>query len=207
MDLSTFVHRKHKKRQKKDVLNGWNDTMELLSDRIIEQAICLAWVYEKMSEKNFKINNYISLASCILGGIVGTTGLITVSNSDGARWYDVISMIIGFVITILTGFSSILKFSENQAACLQAQVRYAEIANTLVLEKSKPTNIRKNAGDIIHNMLRQVELLKLSSPIIDEKIKGKYDDKRIIIDESPDWQNDQERVPIIDQMTQILDTV
>jgi F0F1-type ATP synthase assembly protein I len=152
----------------------WTRKTENLARKTALQAKGYAWMYERMAYLAQSIERVLNIISGILGGLVGTTGLIDVFNTTAPIWPKIIEIIVGFFIGILAIFNSTWDLNTIQRNSILSQAGYDLLSRDIACLLSHSRRDRPDAIDYLRAKNRELCQLKLSAPIIGKHVKKSY---------------------------------
>jgi hypothetical protein len=114
-----------------DLASRWSPAMEKLARHAMKKATRLAWQYEAIADAARRLNGRLSILSGLLGALVGTGSLVgaatpvSVNPSIGlgsASWPTVVSVVIGYAISVIAVLVTNWRLSEIQSKGVTAKV-------------------------------------------------------------------------------------
>jgi hypothetical protein len=149
--------------------------MEELAERGIRNATGFAWMHEASAAEAKLWGDSINIASGVLGGIVGTSGITSLA-SDGAapEWVNIITAFTGFLLTVLSVFAATWRPGEVQMSSVLTQVSYKSLANDLKCELSIAREDRHDAREFVLGKLEEIEQVTVSAPVLSARIRAMH---------------------------------
>jgi hypothetical protein len=127
-----------------------------------------------MAENAHQWAGAITITSGVLGTIVGTSGVFSVFSDVAApRWVQIVQAMLGLVVGLIAVVGSAWGLHDIQMRSLLAQVSYSTIAKELMWQLAQERKSRHNVRCIM-DALKEIENLKVRSPMIDGNIKKMY---------------------------------
>jgi hypothetical protein len=127
-----------------------------------------------MAENAHQWAGAITLSSGVLGTIVGTSGVFSVFSDIAApRWVQIVQAMLGLIVGLIAVVGSAWGLHDIQMRSLLAQVSYSTIAKELMWQLAQERKSRHNVRCIM-DALKEIENLKVRSPMIDGNIKKMY---------------------------------
>lgn len=163
-----------------DRVRNWTPEVETSCRLAWRRAVGYAWMYEQMVAGAKWWGNKLGIATKILGGFVGTQGLIgailtATSSSDSVPlWVSILSAVIGFAILGLGVLDDTWNVDVVQAQSLVAQVDFGTLARSIRFQYSLPVEARDDARIFVPAALRELEALKLNAPVLWGGVKARY---------------------------------
>jgi hypothetical protein len=152
--------------------------MEAIARRTMRQANGYAWMYEHMAVSAKYWDDAINIASGVLGGIVGTAGIVSITtDSASPLWARILQIIVGFLVSILSVLTATWRLGETQMNDVLTQVSYATLTKDLMWQLAQPRKDRQDAREYIRAKLGEIEQLKVSAPIISLRVRHAYNSK------------------------------
>jgi F0F1-type ATP synthase assembly protein I len=152
--------------------------MEAIARRTMRQANGYAWMYENMATSAKRWGDDLNIASGVLGGIVGTSGIVSIAtDSSTPLWARIVQVVLGFLVTIVTVLTATWRLSETQRNDVFTQVSYATLAKSLMWQLAQPRKDRQDAREYVRAKLGEIEQLKISAPTIDTRTRHAYNSK------------------------------
>ena len=156
----------------------WTPEMEAIARRTMRQANGYAWMYENMATSAKHWGDGLNIASGVLGGIVGTAGIISVATeSSTPLWARILQIILGFLVTLVSVLTATWRLSETQMNDVLTQVSYATLGKDLMWQLAQPRKDRQDAREYVRAKLGEVEQLKVSAPTISTRTRHAYNNK------------------------------
>ena len=164
-----------KKKKHKNNNRYWYPEMENIALRIMQQANNYAWMYSYMAANAKYLGDLLNITSGILGGIVGTAGVVTLFlDTTTPLWARLIQIIIGFLVTIVSVLTSTWRLTEMQMNDNLTQVSYSILSKEIMWQLAQPRKDRHDAREYIKSKLGEIEQLKVSAPIIDKNARKAF---------------------------------
>jgi hypothetical protein len=161
----------------------WTPAMESLARRAMKKAARLAWQYEAVAEAARKLGDRLSLVSGILGGLVGTGGVVgatapgsvSIMAVGGAvSWPTLVSIVIGYVISVIAILMSNWRLSEIQMKGVAAQTGLLNTAREIRWQLAQPLADRADAHEFVHAREAEIAQVEAAAPPRDEWVRAKY---------------------------------
>ena len=162
----------------------WTPAMEALARRAMKKAARLAWQYEAVAEAARKLGDGLSLVSGILGGLVGTGGVVGATapgsvsllgvGSGAVSWPTLISIVIGYVISVIAILMSNWRLSEIQMKGVAAQTGLLNTAREIRWQLAQPLPDRADAHEFVHAREAEIAQVEAAAPPRDEWVRKKY---------------------------------
>lgn len=162
--------------------NRWTPDLEAAARRTMNQASGYAWMYDQMVVRAKKWGGVLSSVAGVLGGLVGTEGLVSAFASDSGAppWVGVATAVVGYLIVVaLTLDKKTWRLDDVRAESLAAQVSFAQLSRGVMLQLALAPSDRQDAGEFVKGILNEIETMKLSSPTIDLRVRRAYASKFI----------------------------
>lgn len=156
--------------------NGWTPELEALAIKALAQAAGYSWMLQRTAGRALRWSQGISIASGLLGGVVGTRGLVGLALDDSVLpwWAGLLDAAAGFAISALLLFERTWSLHSRHVCALSAQVDYARVAREIQLQLALPPAERKSASAFIEHVLAEIETIKLSTPAPDHVDRQQY---------------------------------
>jgi hypothetical protein len=152
--------------------------MEAIARRTMRQANGYAWMYENMAFSAKRWSDLLNIASGVLGGIVGTSGVVSiVTDSSAPLWARIVQVVLGFLVSVVAALTATWRLSETQMDDVLTQVSYATLAKDLMWQLAQPRKDRQDAREYVRTKLGEIEQLKVSAPTIDTRTRHAYNSK------------------------------
>lgn len=157
--------------------------MESLARRAMKKSMRLAWQYEAVAEAARKLGNRLSLVSGILGGLVGTGGVVgatapgTVSLlavGGSLSWPTLVSIVIGYVISVIAILMSNWRLSEIQMKGVAAQTGLLNTAREIRWQLAQPLADRADAHEFVHAREAEIAQVEAAAPPRDAWVRDMY---------------------------------
>jgi len=181
MDNFTVTTRKYsapeerRKKNKKSKNRHWYPEMETIALKTMQQANNYAWMYSYMASNAKQLGDCLNIFSGMLGGIVGTTGVVAIFlDNSTPMWARLIQVISGFLVTIVSVLISTWRLTEMQMNDNLTQVSYSLLSKDIMWQLAQPRKDRHDAREYIKSKLSEIEQLKVSAPIIDNGAKRAF---------------------------------
>jgi len=156
----------------------WTPEMDAVARRTMRQASGYAWMYEHMASNAKKWSGILSLISGALGGIVGTSGLISVfSETQAPMWVGITEAAVGYIIGLASFLGASWRLGDTQMNAILTQVSYSTMARDLMYQLAVPKPDRQDALEYVKTKLGEIEQLKVSAPIINGGARAAYKKK------------------------------
>ena len=158
----------------------WSPKMVEMARRAEKKAARLAWQYELIARTARRTAERLSLASGILGGLVGTGGLVGAA-SPGTNalvgttsWTTLASIVIGYIIGVISVVNSNWRLGELQMKGVTAQLGLQAVGREIRWQLAQPAADRADAYEFIHAREAEIAALEAAGPPRDEWVRERY---------------------------------
>ena len=176
--------------------NAWNDKNERLIISIGENAASYKWMHEKSHSKYKLYNKILSILTIVLNGALSTQTLY--NEDDSVYNLILIQRIFIYTVTLLSIVNNFLKLQELSIKHLNASSQYAVMYHDIQQQMCMYRKDRANAVKYVHDMLKNSDNIRISSPDIDKNIINEFKKK---------FQNTDISVPDIADKIQKIDII
>ena len=162
----------------------WTPAMESLARRAMKKAVRLAWQYEAVADAARKLGDRLSLISGILGGLVGTGGVVGATapgsvsllaiGGGSLSWPTLASIVIGYVISVIAILMSNWRLSEVQLKGVAAQTGLLNTAREIRWQLAQPLADRADAHEFVHAREAEIAQVEAAAPPRDAWVREKY---------------------------------
>lgn len=161
-------------------IERWSPKMVEMARRAEKKAARLAWQYELIARTARRTAERLSLASGILGGLVGTGGLVGAA-SPGTNalvgttsWTTLASIVIGYIIGVISVVNSNWRLGELQMKGVTAQLGLQAVGREIRWQLAQPAADRADAYEFIHAREAEIAALEAAGPPRDEWVRERY---------------------------------
>lgn len=133
-----------------------------------------AWMYKQLAATSKRYIDNLNIISGTAGGLVGTSGLVSVS-SDSPSWIKVSQTVIGFIILLVSVVISAWRLDEVYSKSLAASSEYQSLYNSISLIASQPLSERPDAMAFLGEMFEFENRIRKDAPLLTKKIEAAGD--------------------------------
>jgi hypothetical protein len=166
-----------------DLASRWSPAMEKLARRAMKKATRLAWQYEAIADAARRLNGRLSILSGLLGALVGTGSLVgaatpvSVNPSIGlgsASWPTVVSVVIGYAISVIAVLVTNWRLSEIQSKGVTAKVGLLNTAREIRWQLAQPVADRADAYEFVYAREAEIAHILAAAPPREDWVRENY---------------------------------
>jgi len=161
----------------------WTPAMEKLARHAMKKAARLAWQFEAIADAARRLNDRLSIVSGVLGAFVGTGGLVGAATPvsatpaiglGSASWPTVVSIVIGYTISIIAVLVTNWRLSEIQSKGVTAQVGLLNTAREIRWQLAQPVADRADAYEFVYAREAEIAHILAAAPPREDWVRERF---------------------------------
>ena len=166
-----------------DLASRWSPAMEKLARRAMKKATRLAWQYETIADAARRLNGRLSILSGLLGALVGTGSLVGAATPvsanpsigiGSASWPTVVSVVIGYAISVIAVLVTNWRLSEIQSKGVTAKVGLLNTAREIRWQLAQPAADRADAYEFVYAREAEIAHILAAAPPREDWVRENY---------------------------------
>lgn len=166
-----------------DSASRWTPAMEKLARHAMKKAARLAWQFEAIADAARRLNDRLSIVSGVLGAFVGTGGLVGAATPvsatpaiglGSASWPTVVSVVIGYTISIIAVLVTNWRLSEIQSKGVTAQVGLLNTAREIRWQLAQPPADRADAYEFVYAREAEIAHILAAAPPREDWVRERF---------------------------------